>query len=275
MSISKQALLLLLTLAIANALAAQPQRVVSLNLCSDQLLLMLADPHQVASVSHLAIEENSSFVAKQAAAYPLNHAQLEEIVTYQPDLVLASRYTDSRLLNTLKQLGYEVYQLNQGNSPEEIAQEIRNLAERLGQTQRGESLIGDMQRRLMPQSATTEERPSAIFYQPRGYTSGSGSLQNEALKLAGWRNSAAENGVMGYTTVSLEQVILWRPDTLFTSTYGASGNSLAERQLNHPALKRLMGNQPILEIPYKYWICPGPMLAEAVNLLRNARLSKQ
>ncbi|MES9929463.1 MAG: hypothetical protein ABW158_15245, partial [Candidatus Thiodiazotropha sp. 6PDIVS] len=60
--VSKYLSLILLGLVSVLADAAQPQRVVSLNLCSDQLLLMLADPSQIASVSHLAREETSSFV---------------------------------------------------------------------------------------------------------------------------------------------------------------------------------------------------------------------
>ena len=266
--------LFLISLTIAGAAASEtpPRRVVSLNLCSDQLLLMLADPDQIASISHLAVEEKSSFVAKQASAFPLNHARLEEIIDYQPDLILAVSYSNPRLLNTLRKLGYEIHQMALGSRPEQIAQEIRRLAERLGQIRRGDELIADMLKRLRSEPSTSSPaRPAAVFYQPRGYTSGSDTLQNEALKLAGWRNPAAEAGITGYAPVSLEQVILWQPDVLFTSSYGEPGESLAERQLTHPALKRLMGNRPLLEIPYKYWICPGPMLAEAVHLLREAR----
>ena len=69
----------------------------------------------------------------------------------------------------------------------------------------------------------------------------------------------------------LEEVLLWQPDTLFTSRYANTGDSLAERQLQHPALKRLLAKKPMREIPYKYWICPGPMLVDAVTLLREAR----
>lgn len=252
--------------------AAPPKRVVSLNLCSDQLLLMLADAEQVASVSHLAREETSSFVASQALEYPANHAQLEEIITLQPDLVLTAPYTNPRLITALQHLGFELYPLTLGNHLHEITSEIERLAKRLGQHPRGRALVDEMLKRIASEDEHSElNRPSALFYQPRGYTSGANTLQNEALELAGWRNTAAENGLQGYAQISLEKVILSQPDILITSAYGKSSNSLAEQILNHPALFRLMKDQPRLEIPYKYWICPGPMLAEAVSLLREAK----
>ncbi|MET0121518.1 MAG: ABC transporter substrate-binding protein [Candidatus Thiodiazotropha sp. 6PLUC9] len=269
--------LVLLFLGLVSILAgaAPPQRVVSLNLCSDQLLLMLADPEQIASVSHLAREETSSFVASRAKEYPANHAQLEEIITLQPDLVLTVPYTNPRLITALQHLGFNLYPLTLGNHLHEITSEIERLAIRLGQKTRGKAVVDEMLQRIASETEHSElNRPSALFYQPRGYTSGTNTLQNEALKLAGWRNSAAENGLQGYGQISLEKVILSQPDILITSAYGKLSNSLAEQILSHPVLFRLMQDQPRLEIPYKYWICPGPMLAEAVSLLREAKKLK-
>ncbi|MCU7929914.1 MAG: ABC transporter substrate-binding protein [Candidatus Thiodiazotropha sp. (ex Codakia rugifera)] len=268
--------LLLLLLTVFPATADPPQRVVSVNLCSDQLLLMLADPRQVASVSYLSRDLGSSFVVELAIDHPINHAQIEEVISYQPDLVVTTPYTNPRLLNILEKLGFKTHRLTLGHSVEAITTDIRQLAARLGQAPRGEALIRTMQQRLqLTPSVRHVDRPKALFYQPRGYTSGIDTLQNEALQLAGWRNPAAEQGIVGYVPVPLEQIMLWQPDTLFTSNYGVSGDSLAERQLEHPALKRLLGHQPLLQIPYKYWICPGPMLAEAVSMLYEARVGKR
>ena len=270
MGVKRLTTLLLALFSLATA-AAPPQRVVSLNLCSDQLLLMLAAPEQVASVSHLAVEESSSFVARQAAAYPLNHARLEEIIRLQPDLAITVPYTNPRLVSSLHQLGFETYQLALGSQLPEITSEIARLANRLGQPAKGAAIIERMQKQIKDEDEQTlAERSTALLYQPRGYTSAAGTLQDEAMKLAGWRNPATEAGFSGYTAAPLEQVIEWQPQLLIISNYGEPGESRAEQLIHHPALKRVMKNRPSLEIPYKYWICPGPMLAEAVSLLRSA-----
>ncbi len=264
--------LLLSVLTLPLAADERPRRVVSVNLCSDQLLLMLADPDQVASVSRLAIEPLSSFVAEQARNYPLNQARAEEVIALKPDLVLASNYTHTRLLTTLETLGYRVERLPRAKNLEQIDVLIRRTAALLHQEQRGERLIRSMHASLADDNpAPPAERPGALFLQPNGYTSGQETLQDTALRLAGWRNLSAEGGIRGYVQVDLERLLSWQPSRIFTSRYNSSGDSLAERALGHPALTRLLGGRSLEPVPYKYWICPGPMLAEAVAHLRQVR----
>ena len=69
------------------AVAAPPERVVSMNLCTDQLAMMLAAPGQLVSVSHLASEVQSSSMVEEARAYPMNRGQVEQVFLMRPDLV--------------------------------------------------------------------------------------------------------------------------------------------------------------------------------------------
>ncbi len=266
------AVLLLWCLSGVAAATERPQRVVSVNLCSDQLLLLLADTEQVASVSNLAVEPLSSFVAGEAGRFPLNSARAEEVIALRPDLVLATVHDNPRLLTTLETLGYRVERVPPADDLTGIITSIRRVAGLLGQSKRGEAMIHRLRQRLDDVDATPSDlRPSALFYQPRGYTSGRHTLQDQALRLAGWRNLAAEQGIEGYAPVDMEHLLRWQPRQIFTSTYDGSGDSLAERQLLHPALRRLTAGRPLQPVPYRYWICPGPMLADAVDLLREAR----
>src|SRR6056300_563463 len=68
-------------LMVTSATDAQttPLRVVSMNLCTDQLAMMLADEGQLISVSDIATDPNMSPMAEAARAYPINHGQAEEI----------------------------------------------------------------------------------------------------------------------------------------------------------------------------------------------------
>lgn len=253
-----------------------PSRVVSINLCTDQLLLMLADADQIASVSYLSLQPESSFVAEEAKRYPVNHARPEELLALDPDLILTVEFTDRRLIGLLENLGYRVAQLPMPTSISGIENNIRHLAELLGQPARGAALIHKMRSALSqipPQPANP--RPKALFYQPRGYTSGDSTLQNEALVLAGWSNLATKIGISGYSSIDLESLLLGQPDQIFTSTYTEETRSLAQKQLHHPALRRITHNRPIIEIPFKYWICGGPMIADAVAELHAALPKEQ
>ncbi len=263
--------LLLLICPLSSQGAEQPARVVSINLCTDQLLLMLADPAQITSISYLALEPNSSFMAKQAKQHPINHAKAEELLTFKPDLILANEYSDRALIGLVQKLGYQVETFPLPSSIEGIQGNITRMAQLLGQEKRGQQLIKQMDQQLdkiaQQQPAV---RPKALFYQPNGYTSGENTLQNTALQLAGWRNLAAELGIQGYRAIDIETLLLAEPEQLFTSSYAPGSQSRAQQQLLHPALKRVTAGREMIEVDYKQWICGGPMVADAVEQLHQS-----
>ena len=263
---------LITTVSFCAAAEQTASRVASVNLCTDQLLLMLADPAQIVSISYLARDPESSFVAQQAAAYPVNHARLEELIILQPDLVLAGAYTDPRLVRQLTNYGLRVEQFPLTNSIAGIEDDIRRMAALLNQPQRGTKLIESMQTKLaaIHTKVARDSPPLALFYQPRGYTSGLHTLQDEALRAAGWRNLAAGQVIQGYAPIDLETLLLAKPDQIFTSAHSSGADSRAQQQLHHPALQRLLKNRPLREIPFKYWICAGPMISEAILTLHAA-----
>lgn len=252
--------------------AAQPQRVVSTNLCTDQLLLMLADPQQIASISELALEPNSSYMVKKARQFPTNQALTEEIIRLQPDLVLAGRFGKQAMVRLVQKLGYRVEVFDTTDNLQQVRDNIRRMATLLGHPERGDRLIAEMDRRLQAVRTRVGDSPRgrALFYQPRGYTSGSNTLQDEALQLAGWINVSAEAGIVGYGRIDLETLLRHQPQQFFTSPYAPGTESLAQRQLRHPALLRVTGGRPMTVLDYRYWICGGPMIAEAVERLAEA-----
>lgn len=62
---------------------------ISLNLCTNQLLLELADPQSIASVTSLARDCSISAQCNTAATVPINYGTAEELLAARPDLVLA------------------------------------------------------------------------------------------------------------------------------------------------------------------------------------------
>ena len=78
-----------LVAALAAPAGAAPERIVSINLCTDLLLMLLADPEQIASVSFLASEPQSSAMVAESVAYPANYGRAEEVFLMDPDLVPA------------------------------------------------------------------------------------------------------------------------------------------------------------------------------------------
>src|SRR5262249_43349455 len=79
---------LLWLIASAGARAAAPPSVASINLCADQLVLTVAAPEQVLTVSWLSADPEESLLATQAARYPLNYGSAEELLRFKPDVVI-------------------------------------------------------------------------------------------------------------------------------------------------------------------------------------------
>ena len=89
--------ILLLVVALMQAASAfadaAPMRIASLNMCTDQLLLALADPEQIAGLSPYARDRDRSFMATAAGRFPVLSGGAEDVLVLAPGLVLAGRYT--------------------------------------------------------------------------------------------------------------------------------------------------------------------------------------
>jgi len=154
-----------------SSAAAQKPRVASLNLCADQLIMLLADPEQIVSLSRLATEKAGSFYAEQAASYPQNNATAEEIITVKPDVVIAGAFTVNYTPRLLEELGVSVETLPLANSIEDAINNITLVAKLLDQTARGAQVTQSMRYRLAALPAISvepEQRPRAAVYDANG-----------------------------------------------------------------------------------------------------------
>lgn len=251
--------------------ATEPQRIVSMNLCTDQLLLLLVEPERIVSVSALSLDPHSSYMADEAQNHHTNHGKSEEILPLKPDLVLASGYAARPAVELLRKLGHRVELMPMANTIAGIRQNISSIAALVGEEEKGTEIIEQMDRRIAQvQTHLTGAKKRAIFYQPRGYTSGKNTLQDEALRLAGWQNIAATIGINGYSQIGLEQLLIAQPEQIFTSSYAPGTSSMAQRLLQHPVLVKLTDSRPMVEIDYRLWMCDGPMIADAIEALAAA-----
>ncbi len=260
-----------LTLA-ATASVAAPQRIVSLNLCADELVLRLAAPGTVKSVTWLARDPVLSNVPQLAQAVPVNRGLAEDIVPLAPDLVIAGTHTARTAVALLKRLRVPVLEIGVPGSIEEALAQITTVAAALGADEGGAQLIADIQKRLaaLPRAAPLSAQPIAAVYQPNGFTIGQGSMINDLMKRAGLRNLAVERRVDNYGALPLEVLLVAQPDLLVVNAAGDRGPALAYEVLNHPALARRYNGARVVGVPSAWWSCPGPHLVDAVHRLQQA-----
>ena len=223
------------------------ERAVSLNLCTDQWLVLLA-PEKVAALSALARDPALSFVANRAAKLPVVRASAEAVLALHPDLVLGTRYGAGTTLALLERSGVRVARLDLPTDFPGIRAALRATAALLGVPERAEAL--DMT--LPPPGPAAE----ALAWEPRGWTAGPGSMMDAVLRAAGMTNL----GTGG--RVGLEALLRHPPGVLVIGD-NTAGVSLATATPRHPAVHGI----PVLTIPVPLTICPGPFTAAAVARL--------
>ena len=262
-----------LVLAAAPAMGASPQRIVSLGLCTDQLLLQLADRQQIASVSVWARHADMSYMIDAVGDIPLNSASIEEILQFEPDLVVASDYVAWNTVNFLRQLGVTVKQVPVATSVDEIYAVLNQFGAWTGNSARASALVAQMRRRLAEIERRYASRPrkSVIIYAPNGFTIGAETLENDLFERAGYRNLAAEMGITGFQSISLESLIAADPDVLQIDRDLSPQESLATATLEHPVLASLLRKREYLDIPLNLRICAGPMIVDAIEMMAARR----
>ena len=73
-----------------------------------------------------------------------------------------------------------------------------------------------------------------------------------------------------YGRLSLDSLLLGRPDLLILSTRDDLTPSLAEQGLRHPGLAKAFPHLHTLVIPPRLWLCAGPWVVETIAQLRTA-----
>ena len=205
------ATLLSLSLAVGPAGAGdppKPRRIASLNVCTDQLLLILGMRRRLVSVTFLAVDPSSSAMPEAARGLPLNRGRAEEILPLRPDLVLAGSTAATPTVQLLRRLGHRVVVVPLATKLDDIPHNIETVARAVGEGARGQRLIAGFWKELKRITAETfparkSPPPSAMLFGPNGVTSGADSLAGAIITAAGLTNGMAALGLKGVGRVPL------------------------------------------------------------------------
>lgn len=251
------------------AVADMPQRVVSMNLCTDQLAMMLAAPGQLVSVSFLASDPLVSPMVAQAAAYPANRGGAEQVFLLRPDLVLAGTYTSAASVDLLLGLGVRVERVPIVSSLADVSAQIRAVGALLGRPDQAQAMAAQFEADLAALPRFDRAATAALYY-PNGYTTGAGTLANEVLERTGFSNVGAGAGLTGGGILPLERLVMAEPELIVTST-PYPGASRSEEILVHPALAALRQSSQQARASDADWVCGTPYLMRAIRGMVAAR----
>ncbi|HTU11071.1 MAG TPA: hypothetical protein VMG08_09255 [Allosphingosinicella sp.] len=238
---------------------ASPRRVASLNLCTDELLLLLAAPSQIVSVTHLAQQEAETPLWRRARLYPRNDGSLLSVVERRPDLIVTMGGGTRDRLGIAGRLGIQVVDLPFAQTLGEMGENVRRLAVAIGRPAEGAALIRRM-------TALIDSRPplrvDTIWLGGGGRTVSPTGLEAQWMALAGLRQRPLQGD-----RVPLETLIARPPALLLRSDYRAGQYSNQQRWLTHPAARHAAAIRT-LATDGRRWTCMGPLLIEEIERLR-------
>ena len=249
------------------SVATAPQRIVSINMCADELLLALADPGQIVDLTPYAADPSMSFMADEAAKHRHDAMEAENVIALKPDLVLGSAFTAPATVQMLDRLGYRLATVDEADSIDQSIAQIRKVAELVGHPERGAALIAEIEnaRQVAIAAAKDGPHPTAAVYQRRGYVTGGDTLTGELLSIAGFTN---EGGALAGKTggfVSLEKMVAEHPDYIVVTTPDERAVDQGTALLSHPALMRLYPPARRIVLPERLTVCGGPSLPAALR----------
>ncbi len=247
----------------AQAPSVIPQRVVSLGVCADQLLLALADPGQIASLSRDAGNPSISYLADLAAPYPQGTGGAEALVAFAPDLVLADESTSAATLDLIEELGYPTTVLQTVANIDEAIAQILLVGVILGREAEGRNLA-NLVEAARRQAARTNWGDTAVSIRGDGHVPGDGTLMSDLLSVIGL-NNVGQQLSGGRDRVSLEVLIATPPTYLIVPEDGAVPIGGALAMLQHPALAEMFPPAQRMLIPDRLTHCAGPSLPVALR----------
>jgi iron complex transport system substrate-binding protein len=260
--------LLLLGAAAAFSAAPGPQHVMSLSMCTDDLLLELLPTERIASVTYYSRGPSNSYQWPQAAKVRVNTGTIEEVLAEKPDLVLAGTYTTPAARSLLKKLDLPLLEVPPAEDFDEIRAVTRQVAHALRREAAGEALIAKMDATLQELAASKPPQNIRVAaWAEGGLIPGKGTLFDAILRAAGGVNIASSVDDAGYTSFDVEQLLMAHPDVLAYASHITDTPGLNTERAQHPLIRKLYSRRSVI-YPAALYSCGVVESADAAVALR-------
>ena len=236
----------------ALIIAKKPQRIVSVTLPTDEILLALVEKQRLAAVTGFSQDGAVSNIAAQVSDVPVKLSQLnvEVIVSLRPDIVFVADWSDASSVRQLRDAGLAVYQFKSPFAVKEIQAGIARIAAAVGEEVKGKALVQWMEGKLAAVARRLAGLPpgkrlTVMDYNTWSSSMGRGSSWDEIVRLAGLENAVAGLSADQYGSVpiSKEKLLELDPSILILPgwVYGdpAGADSFYSTILNDPALRHM------------------------------------
>ena len=261
--------LLLLVSGCTQGPAIAPDRIVSNNPCIDSILADIAEPSTIGAISLYSqnVDGGSAPIA-WAERFPAIGVSAEEVIAARPRLVLTGNYASTGTNAALKKAGIRVEAFGVPATLAENRAQVLAIAHSVDRTAEG----ADLAKRMDEATKASPGTETAIIWQTGGFVAGRGTIQDEMLTRAGFRNASSLYGLKQWDVLPIETLLRNPPDIIFTPV-SARGDEARGLTLHKKVLRHLNGRTRLIPFPEKLLFCGGPTVIAAMQIMRKARAS--
>ncbi len=257
--------------ALIAATSAAAKRIASINMCTDQLLLVLADPDQIVGLGPYARDPHLSWLAEQAGRYPRLSGEAEDLLMLAPDVILAGRYGKRATREILRAKKLKVEEFDTPRSIDDVKAQIARVGGLVGHPERADAVIAELDRAMTRARRAASRHPARVLaLSRRGWVTGGDSLLSSLLQTAGLSNAAADLGYAYGGFASLETIVAAGPDLLLLADDQPAAEDQGKALLLHPSIQHAYPPNRRIVIPEPLTICGGAMFAVALDRLVEA-----
>jgi iron complex transport system substrate-binding protein len=248
----------------AAAEPAKPQRVASLNLSADEVLVAILPPARLVAVTRWADAAGTSNVVGRVptSAHRFERADLEQLVALRPDLVIVSEYTDADFLKQLERSGLRFHRMLGLDTLAGVRGAILELGRAVGEDAAARRLVAAYDAELAELGRRLAGAPKPrVLYWSGNMTAGRDTAIGALIEAAGAINLGREMGIAGIAPPGAERVFVADPDAVLVGTWPGSREALT----GHPLLSRLRAVREgrIVELPTELLVALSQYTADA------------
>lgn len=241
---------------------ARAGQFVSLNLCSDRLLIELARPEQIAAMSPYS-QNSLMMLDKINSNKPTVEPKLTELLPYLDKTILVNEYFYPQLVESLKKLGADIIPINDtAQTPEQLFELILQLGQLTKNEKKAEKLVAKLRSQNFQLNLPLAE---TLILSDTGVVDVSPPQYQTLLNLLGLMPLKSKLTPQNF---SLEKVLLSQPNVLISLTDRLGYNEQSEL-LHHPLLQNIFANRPLASAPLKYTYCFDHGIWQGAEIIYN------
>ena len=236
-------------------LTQKPQRIVSLNVSTDEILAKLVGAERIAAFSKLADNPGISTIAKedlQKVKLRVDAHGTEALLAARPDLVVIADWRGPELAESLRGVGVNVFVYKTPTTVKDIKETITLLGQITGEPKKAAAMVAEMDKSLQGIHAKLgtipkDKQVKVVALSFMGAFGGKETTFDDECTYAQVRNMVGEKNIFKSGAVSKEAIVEMNPDLLIMPSWDfgekKSAQTFLQETLTDPSLQSVTAIQ--------------------------------